>query len=131
MIEARELRIGNAVFVGSKLSFANHRLISELASDPEQKMRGSGYKIISILLTEDWLLSLGFTKIVNGWIEFHMEGCGLFLNENFEPCVRVNEDIEVFEIGDQIHYVHQLQNLYHALTGKEFAIQTPTPAFCE
>ena len=82
-----------------------------------------------IPLTEEWLIKFGFEK---GYLNY------LVLKEEFYCyCYEKSKGlhIEVFahdeedEVIDSeyltptINYVHQLQNLYHALTGKELEIK--------
>lgn len=68
------------------------------------------FLIQPIVITMDWLKKFGFTgtdigdytiSLING--NFHVLG-------SFEP------------IANNIFYVHQLQNLYYALTGKELIL---------
>lgn len=70
-----------------------------------------------IPLTEEWLLKFGFEtdniEWWNGLISIGIYKDGLF----FCP----TEEIHV-RIGKKIQYVHQLQNLYFALTGEELII---------
>lgn len=75
-----------------------------------------------IPLTEEWLLKFGF--------EFHINAnCQNFYYEKDAfICIRGDEDFEWFRYynGDFYHelkYVHQLQNLYFALTGEELTLK--------
>lgn len=69
-----------------------------------------------IPITEEWLLKLGFTQSP---AFKNLYFIGTFLN------ITLGNKI-MFEINDQIiseiKYVHQLQNLYFALTQKELAV---------
>ena len=69
-----------------------------------------------IPLTEEWLLKFGFDKRLHGWWSEM-----LFLRFN-----EMNQNILWFDWngttqteGVKISYVHELQNLYYALTKKE------------
>lgn len=74
-----------------------------------------------IPLTEEWLVKLGFDyypdndsyqlESLYGFVIFGRIGKGFN--------VFVNSD----EIGNQINFVHQLQNLFYALTGEELTIK--------
>jgi hypothetical protein len=69
------------------------------------------WDIKPIILTEEWLLKLGFDiNIPYGW--FYR---GFKLNKNFS--------YELIGDAIKIKYVHQLQNLYFALTGEELTIK--------
>jgi len=68
--------------------------------------------ISAIPLTEEWLLDFGFEKDELGWFFKENDYCsfGLFFKNNEW----------LFYISDtKIKYVHQLQNLYFALTNNE------------
>ena len=63
-----------------------------------------------IPLTEEWLLKLGF-KFTNGY------GFKIFGN-----WLQKEDDVYFYNVNGnfvEINYVHQLQNLYFALTGQE------------
>ncbi len=83
-----------------------------------------------IPLTEDWLLKFGFKESTYGTFQID----GLFRteigNDNYDPVHEVHEgfkshlvDIESNNISKEIKHVHQLQNLYFALTGEELEIK--------
>lgn len=110
---ANELRIGNYLKESNLIDFIKINI-----TDIECIQRGDiNYQ--SIPLTEDWLLRFGFIK--NKFDEFfEIENCQieiyLFDNESkYTVCVDsvVNKNIK---------YVHQLQNLYFALTGEELTL---------
>ncbi|WP_223559578.1 hypothetical protein [Chryseobacterium lathyri] len=79
-----------------------------------------------IELTEEWLLKFGFE------IEKSNSHCIAF-NENYEHELQLDKEFETKEncwnitkYGGGyrlIYYVHQLQNLYFALTGEELTIK--------
>ena len=71
-----------------------------------------------IPLTEEWLKRFGFYNSNDFYIK----------HEWFCSVIRVAEYYHVLLRKDNFHltsidYVHQLQNLYHALTGNELQIQ--------
>ena len=71
-----------------------------------------------IKLTEEWLVKLGFVKNDSGFYEqkrftYHPEHGWNILSQWIKGWVNVAE----------IKYVHSLQNLYFALTGKELKIK--------
>jgi hypothetical protein len=69
-------------------------------------------------LTEEWLLKFGFDKWFLDY-GFNLRGiiCDIFYNVNTRE-LRINGDIKI-----PIEYVHQLQNLYFALTGEELTLK--------
>jgi len=124
-MEARELRIGNLIYD------YNNRLITVIAIIKEDcyfiecNENHSKYlleDINPIPLTEDWLEIFGFKYDYGRWekeyyneyvfeIEKIPEGCILSIN-----CGEYTE-------GKPFKHVHQLQNLYFALTGEELTIK--------
>ena len=66
-----------------------------------------------IPLTEDWLKRFGATKYYND--TYHIAFMWIIKIDNNTWEVRVNLDFLLCDI----QYVHQLQNLYFALTGEE------------
>jgi hypothetical protein len=79
-----------------------------------------------IPLTEEWLLNFGGKPLENGyWIsiynlkaEFHFE-----LFKNTDEIITTIKSQFADLILDRIKYVHQLQNLYFALTNEELTIK--------
>ena len=77
-------------------------------------------------LTEEWLIKFGFKY--NGWnydfknYVFHAQGKnekGEFFNTEFG----IKNNGITFNISYNLEFVHQLQNLYFALTGEELTIK--------
>jgi hypothetical protein len=118
-MEANDLRIGNLLIYTNSEELKKERRNKEfiVTSDdiacfdeyPEQYQS----LIKPIPLTEEWLLKFGFKLdgdyYVNGqWLfEFYPDGFSDFLIDN---------------TAIPIKHVHQLQNLYHALTQTELVI---------
>jgi len=77
-----------------------------------------------IKLTEEWLLKFGFNKLEND-IPTYYKFFGDLILDNYEFSFniyvdwRLNYFITVFGRKITIKYVHQLQNLYSALTDEE------------
>lgn len=75
-------------------------------------------EIETIPLTEEWLIRFRFKKFDNVF-ELRFKGFCLSVylhdNGNIVECYIENVGVEIF-------YVHQLQNLYHALTGEELTL---------
>lgn len=110
MIQAKDLRIGNWLFwADNKTEFeiTIGILISvEFWNHIENK------DIKPIPLTEEWLIKFGFKKNKDCFKKFAYEvgmvGNHLWYLDNGSSM-----------LIDRLEYVHQLQNLYHALTGEE------------
>lgn len=126
MINASQLRIGNCVYDASGfVRFISHRKLSDIASNPT----GHGYKSIS--LSPEWLKKFGFITLD---AETDIVIWGLDDNSNGEEFSIVSDgldtpiplyfsyDLGYREIRKEIQSVHQLQNLYFALTGEELKV---------
>jgi len=85
-----------------------------------------------IPLTEEWLLKFGFVGL-DGWSKHTIELCDVTLlcidkdlTEEAYSCVSILDTIDgvpVYLNSVWLEYVHQLQNLYFALTGEELKIE--------
>lgn len=71
----------------------------------------------SIPLTEEWLLKFGF-KLVNE-VDYITVDFAIYEKDDiqWEESYSIGINYEWFDV--EVKYVHQLQNLYFALTGKE------------
>ncbi|WP_185260330.1 hypothetical protein [Elizabethkingia anophelis] len=78
-------------------------------------------QLIPIPLTEEWLLKLGFIdealECRNERIHKTYRSGELILDERF---ILMDIDTKV-----EVKYIHQLQNLFYALTGEELKLQIP------
>jgi len=113
----KELRAGNFISIGhSKAPKAvTPRLISIIENDPK------GFNPIP--LTEEWLFRFGFhnksqtTDYYFNLGSFIIGGTG----KRLFPSIHGESGLEAF--GNETKYVHQLQNLYNALTGEELTLK--------
>lgn len=107
-MKANELRIGNYV-KSNDVNMAPYFIVT--ASFLKQNENEMSWFIDPIPLTEEWLLKFGF-ECVYTYDDHHYyldSKHGFSLDRSFQHL-----DCEY-----DIEYVHQLQNLYFALTGKE------------
>ena len=112
-MKANELRIGNIVYannVGTHPS--NSYLESHTIADGKDIENAMWY--FPILLTEEWLLKFGFKRK-------HFE-CDL--RQWWYNGFYVSDLNGLYARNVLLKYVHQLQNLYFALTGEELTIKT-------
>lgn len=139
-ISANELRIGNLVCVGENALHADgggkNQIyeISELKTDVVQfRMFHAGeyYKDLKpIPLTEEWLLNFLFTKLDNldtfELKDGNYRSIQIDLNSNGIEIYLCGTDSvmssQCFPV-DNVKYVHQLQNLFFALTGEELTLE--------
>lgn len=119
-MDARELRIENLVLdpdgmVSKILSISTESNSTDGKYYLENDYNGHPEDLRSIPLTEEWLLKLGFEKKSGN--EFEK---GRFIYR-FQQRDLIIEGFEYDYNGIICHpeYVHQLQNLYFALTGEE------------
>ena len=113
-----ELRIGNYVyFEHGKGDFELLKFDFDMGWNMEY--------IIPIPLTKEWLVKFGFDFSIDTW---YLKGVAIWETECCDA--KGNEEIGFFyELRDvgmmdmNIKYVHQLQNLYFALTGQELKIK--------
>jgi hypothetical protein len=126
-MKPQELHIGNWVHLKDK---GNYQIDSGHDIDEILTHEGTDY-CTGIPLTEEWLHKFGFENI--GTDDYHSkplykkDGCEwnyclsgyfsqYFCEGHSEPAI----------VGD-IEYIHQLQNLYFALTGTELTIKEKAP----
>lgn len=115
-MKATELRIGNFIFLGKRVLKIEPNHISNLYYDKETE------KLVSpIPLTEEWLLKFGFydwIDVLDGSFNWKKGYVNLSVYEIIGFCFNYDDGNEYINIK----YVHQLQNLYFALTGEELKI---------
>lgn len=129
-----ELRIGNYIsdgtFLFKVLSIYQHGKVEGLVINSDGNIYSSNIYNVSestgILLTEEWLLKFGFKKNNYGYVlddpkeikkDYYIR---LFLKEKKDAFY-----LKIGYTGEFVgyyNYVHQLQNLYFALTGEELSV---------
>ena len=130
-MKANELRIGNLFHpcykkdgilipdestvyqVGYIDLFGNIMAISPLTNSIAFKPP----EYIGVTLTEEWLKRFGFRESGIYWFDSHDELLSYSFKKNTIAIGRMGIYFE-----NKIHYVHQLQNLYFALTGEDLKI---------
>jgi hypothetical protein len=113
MIQANELRIGNYV-----KALGEYRIVIGITSGefPLSYVKFEGLIPVKIIhlnpieITEEVLTDFGFNKCFETCFELN----GFILNENF-----ILMDIDIII---KLDYVHELQNLYFALTKNELKL---------
>jgi hypothetical protein len=128
-MKANELRIGNWVMS------ANYKKIKREIKDYSVEVIRAGdihhletfpssKSIKPIPLTEEWLLKFGFEKKYDTF-EFNglnVDGCVVHFSFDKWASEYEIENCDYTEVPSDIQHVHQLQNLYFALTGEELTI---------
>ena len=126
-MKATELRIGNLViYVGICNSRFNK--IGEFEIQPYHfgylfELEDALDLLEPIPLTEEWLLKFGFEKLCSTEKGFKQN---VYSMRN--PSLQIYELSKgygvSFWIGNELKYVHQLQNLYFALTNEELTFKS-------
>ena len=134
MINARELRIGN--WVRHKATWSYRNDIKEPVEFDFQIEMNDFYKdgectimldsdIEPIPLTEEWLIKFGFFRHHKDYANDVIYLKNVVDSKEFEWGCYPNELGSGIQINNRklLKYVHQLQNLYHALTGTELTLK--------
>ena len=122
----KELRIGNWVITNKG------EQVLDVLCDSINTFQCAGIpydEVFPIPLTEKWLIKFGFEKQeveakgLDTWNEWSLDRFELS-SRGTEGVAKNEFTFIVYETGltIKIKYVHQLQNLYFALTGKELII---------
>ena len=130
-MNAKELRIGNLIFNRNSIVRVNYKRLGGIIS---------GNKEFSpIPLTEEWLLKFGFKKAI--YESTHDDFCDeicyeleykrdFFMSyaDDFSLTLFIEKKTQHEELGicpnlKDLRNVHQLQNLYFALTSEELEIK--------
>jgi hypothetical protein len=120
-MKANELRIGNFTKQGELKSFFENGIHVGF---------GKCYnfnELKPIPLTEEWLFKICRNKfsVKDGWeVEIQGEIFEFFVNDLDDTFFMKYTGGEGVSFGKEIKYVHQLQNLYFALTGDELKIKS-------
>jgi hypothetical protein len=127
MIEANELRIGNCVYKKDAFYYEKGHEIKErlhyvTASDIYHIVEDGDPTNHPIILTPEWLETCGWRIVDQGsgpyyWLE---KQCWFHIHVSSDGSLYANFNNNAISI----QYLHQLQNLYFALTGEE--LKTPT-----
>ena len=127
MINIRDIRIGNLVNFNSReyeIENISNQIIHLVDCDVRPKDIHPT-NLYPIPLTEDWLVKLGFSRkdYRDNYIGIEVKGSGIIT----DFVVATEEFGIIYELREYfivtLEYVHQLQNLFHAITGKELTLR--------
>jgi len=129
-IKANELRIGNLIY-----NSYTQDVFSVYSMFIVQFSKTEDTNIKPVLLTEEWLLKFGFKNIKEHWVKYDDKPEGfhtnsiciiqhkdLFSRKHLSFSFSASGNYNPNSIDFEVKYVHQLQNLYFALTGEELII---------
>ena len=120
-MKANELRIGNYIWLESKqkeYQISSGHDIEEIDDAP------LNFDAKPIPLTREWLLKFRFVEKIDAY--FYNDYCIEDIHNGVTWVISEFDHItdEFTAIGRGINYVHQLQNLYFALTGEELTFKS-------
>jgi hypothetical protein len=132
-MKAEQLRIGNIIqdFAGNFFEFK----LQDFCNIENFKIDVDEY-CKPIIITEEILLNFGFEECKDYYfcgksmffydINKSLENSEFYIcfNENNKICLSSMENDDTVSKSLNIKYVHQLQNLYFALTGQELKYET-------
>lgn len=125
MIQANELRIGNWIYDSEfePYFFQVEEIRKYVGYNVWAFYKNGSIKakdVEPIPLTEEWLIKFGF-QIDGVWfyLDFNPRMQIRFYNGNLAECDIVQDGKYIAFKNGHIKYVHQLQNLYFALTNTE------------
>jgi hypothetical protein len=128
-MNTRELRINNYIQY-KKGHLVYVKALNNRGENGEAYVNGLGDNYINgyyrlsdmkpIPLTEEWLVKFGFEKIKNNGIDYELHDCVI----SFEAEWMWTSESKLNEVRTLIpKHVHQLQNLYFALTNEELTLK--------
>ena len=127
-MKVEELRVGNYLEKDGKIE-----MVSSIHSDNTIRLQENKNAnchgcyslnkpiIKPIPLSEDWMLNFNFEQQTSDYFVIDLAGFSMRYYYNFSGSTWK------FELEDKIielYYVHQLQNLFHSLTGEELTLKT-------
>ena len=146
-MEAKDLRIGNYVCQrhnhlvnapGYATDISKPMIIHTIKPVRGRRyfvrFNGAGYdtdvekSLVPIPLTDEWLERLGFRLVCGyGWEISTDEGSFLWIDPDDDFTFSFGVPYEASGNRRQIKYVHELQNLYYALVGRDLAVRAVAP----
>ena len=117
-MEAKELRIGN---YGKEITHSTNRVVRVKKDHFEDMVRGE-IDLFPIPLTEEWLVKFGF-ELEDEKIYYHLDSYEDIYITKTSYSFSIYNATHFTNIKQGIKHVHQLQNLYFALTNEELTIK--------
>lgn len=144
MINANEFRLGNFVYekhCDDTLHIGTVSIIQKIDDISKVKTENRWFAEEPITLTKEWLVRFGFMKEISQKMDYVYAECDITQYPNECICYGMYEDGDEFtfyhchssNIGEDnewdrwiiityVRYVHELQNLYFAITNRELTI---------
>ena len=131
-MKAEELRLGNWVYISDNYTHAFYKQETQINIHNMMYLCGEtkeplDFTFEPIPLTEEILLKCGFYETSNkdfigGLFALKQKGDGFYINKETMSYCYFDYEGNIEDII-KINYVHQLQNLYFALTNEELQIE--------
>lgn len=131
IIDAKSLRIGNYLYdneVGCKMEF------KVTADDIRYIAHGKNHEYSYLQITHEWLERLGFTKVsFDDGTDGHYYEINLSDDPHYDIALLEGDKDGVVEVflfpydNIRFQYIHQIQNVFYAITGKELTITDTKP----
>lgn len=124
-MKENELRLNNLVIVNYKIDLLSKvtwikegsiNVIFDRQPDLVNSVICSVNDLIAIPLTKEWLLKAGFERLFPTGSTYSLR--------DFNVSDFGENGIYHYDVKQPIKYVHQLQNLYFAMTGEELVFST-------
>lgn len=128
-MNANELRVGNLVSYHENISVVHGITDPDYGNGIhihyEHTCIGCDEKLIEpIPLTGKWLLKFGFKKYFDNNNESYFRiNDDMFITADYYVYLMGDDAFECLKLKRKIKYIHQLQNLYFAITGEELTIK--------
>jgi len=124
-MEAQELRIGNWCNI-VKSPFENEIGEFQIEAITIHYFEcGDDLILEPIPLTEEWLLKFGFVKEKGYYVMgVHQSRFSGLMKFKFDPLLQLVFSVGSYKDITRVKYVHDLMNLYFALTGEELTIKS-------
>ena len=126
-MEAKELRIGNYIYrpdltgVGLRKEKILELGEKAIVTGPI-KVKCDYFELSPIPLTKEWLVKFGFEKISQYFYKKEKFSIELFVLDNINWAFRFRTTEKSSIMIASIQHVHQLQNIYFALTNEEIEV---------
>jgi hypothetical protein len=128
-MKANELRIGSLVYITDTSTLLFYKQVTQINIHNLMYLCGETkepfeFEIEPIPLTEEWLLKFGFEEYIDfGYKTKNFDLiplCGFTYSINKKRVMIMHKGNQMSHwLNIEIQYVHQLQNLYFALTNEE------------
>ncbi|MFP3835344.1 hypothetical protein [Chryseobacterium sp. SIMBA_028] len=121
-MDSKQFRIGNYINFGSTLSEITGVMAEEImfkyntgGEDRYALLQTPGINLIPI--SEEWLLKFGFLKVLDHPV-YRLDGIQIEFNG-----VDSEWAVDLFSGKTDVDYIHQLQNIFFAIKGKELTLK--------